>query len=70
MSSVSQQLGLTDAQELQVVYQYFTLEQWKLINNGLNTLLITNSPNDIPTKNIMDILIKLPSASFDKNRFG
>lgn len=63
MSQISESLGLTPIQEMQVVHNYFTLEQWKLIAKGLNHLLVTYPPHDIPTRDIMEILVKCPSAA-------
>lgn len=60
---------------LVTVYAYFTLEEWKIINKALQEHKIQLEPeglmfteDKIHNTKINEILVKLPSASFNHDK--
>lgn len=51
-------------EQLKTVYEYFTLEEWKLINKALHSYWMNHK--EMPTQKLIEICTKLPSASWDK----
>jgi hypothetical protein len=62
MSRTSDELGLTPLQEMQVVYNYFTLHQWEYIASGLKEVLKRDLPLD-HQQFIRGALAKMPSEA-------
>lgn len=55
------QVQLTELQKTQAAYAYFTLEEWKMIAEGIRKLRPVNTSFHL--KEINNILVKLPSAA-------
>lgn len=56
---------MTPAQKTAAAYQYFTLEEWKLLARALGYLYgeTEGTPAAIPKEEFLNLLTKLPSAA-------